>query len=134
MAAYKLVQLIARDFNAWYRLIHSDKVSDWEQICQDRIDKLVKEYMPSGSGIDMGTGFDWYASKPNKLVFNFSYHHMDEHGFYDGWTDHKCIVTPSLAWGFDIKITGRDRNQVKEHLHECFDSALHAEPAELQPY
>lgn len=43
---------------------------------------------------------------------------------YDGWTDHTVIVTPSLRSGFDIRITGRDRNQTKEYLYEVFDSAL----------
>jgi hypothetical protein len=79
--------------------------------------------MPSGSGIDCGTKFDW-GSKPNKLVFTFSYHHMDEAGLYSGWMEHTLIVKPSLQSGFDMRITGPNRNQIKEYLFDIYEYAL----------
>ena len=48
---------------------------------------------------------------------------MSETGFYDGWTEHKVIVTPSFA-GIDLRITGRNRNDIKDHIHDCFSSIL----------
>jgi hypothetical protein len=80
--------------------------------------------MPSGSGVDIGTKLDLGESTSDKLVFSASFHHMDEHGGYDGWTDHKIIVTPSLQFGFNLKITGRDRNQIKDYLSDIFHTAL----------
>jgi hypothetical protein len=47
---------------------------------------------------------------------------MDEHGCYDGWTHHKVIVKASLWAGIDIRVTGRDRNQIKEYIAEQFNS------------
>lgn len=88
---------------------------------------LVEQFMPSGSGIDSGTKIDWGQSTPEKLVFLTSYHHMNECGMYDGWTEHKVIVTPSLCSDYDLKITGRDRNSIKEYLAETFASALDTE-------
>ncbi len=85
---------------------------------------LAKNYLPSGSGIDCGTKLDLDASKPNRLVFTFSFHHMNECGMYDGWTEHSLIVTPSLLSGIDLRITGRDRNQVKEYLYETYQYDL----------
>lgn len=97
---------------------------DWEQLHRNRIEELVKNEMPSGSGIDCGTKLDLDASTPNKLVFTLSYHHMNADGYYDGWTEHKVIVTPSLAFGIDVRITGRDRNDIKEYLSETYHHAL----------
>ncbi|MDE1767243.1 MAG: hypothetical protein KGI27_13375 [Thaumarchaeota archaeon] len=97
--------------------------TDWWDKHSERLDSLVKEAMPSGSGFDNGTTLD-VSSAPEKLVFNTSFHHMDENGFYDGWTDHSVIVTPSLFHGLNIRVTGRDRNQIKEYIVDAFDSAL----------
>jgi len=52
---------------------------------------------------------------------------MDEHGYYDGWTEHKVIVTPHLTHEFDLKVTGRDKNGIKDYIVETFDNALDSE-------
>ena len=90
----------------------------------ERIEALVKEHMPSGSGIDSGTKLDLDESTSEKLVFTFGFHHMNDAGVYDGWTDHKAIVTASLQFGFSLRITGRDRNGIKDYLHETFGVSL----------
>lgn len=84
---------------------------------------LMLTKLPSGSGIDSGTLLD-ESSKPNRLVFTFGYHHMNDAGFYDGWTDHSAIVTPSLTSDFDLRITGRNRSDIKEYLQQTFDAIL----------
>lgn len=99
--------------------------TEWQSRHEATLETLAEE-MPSGSGIDCGTKFDVDESlkNPSRLVFTFSFHHMDENGGYDGWTDHKLIVSPSLLSGFDLKITGRDRSGIKEYLHHVFHTAL----------
>jgi hypothetical protein len=97
--------------------------SEWLHNHTTRIQQLIKRYMPSGSGIDCGTKINLDASNEHKLVFTFSFHHMHESGMYDEWTEHKLIVTPSFQ-GIDLRITGRDRNAVKEYLYETYDYAL----------
>jgi len=92
---------------------------EWRDRHTDDILKVVRNG-PSGSGWDCGTSFDKDRSSPNKLVFFGSYHHMNEMGSYDGWTEHQIIVTPYLFDGISLRITGRNRNYVKEHLHETF--------------
>lgn len=98
--------------------------TEWFDKHEETILSLVKDFMPSGSGIDSGTEIDLDRSKPDKLVFTFGYHHMNENGYYDGWTHHTLIVRPSLAHGIDITISGRDRNQIKDYLHETYRHAL----------
>jgi hypothetical protein len=97
---------------------------EWFEKHGDMAEKLAKDFMPSGSGIDSGTNIDLDESTAEKLVFYFGYHHMDENGMYSGWTEHKLIVTPSLQFGISLRITGRDRNHVKEYLYEVFQTDL----------
>ena len=100
---------------------------EWEEKHIKKIEQLVKENMPHGSGFDNGTFFNHEKSKENKLVFDTSYHHMNENGYYDGWTDHEVIVTPDLAFNFALRITGKNRNEIKEYMADCFIQALEIE-------
>lgn len=100
--------------------------SEWEGKHLDDLQTLI-DWLPSGSGVDTGTELDTDRSTPNKLVFTLSYHHMNDGGMYDGWTDHAVTVTPSLLFGFDLKVSGRDRNGVKDYLAELYQCALSAE-------
>lgn len=86
--------------------------------------KTLVDFLPSGSGIDNGVTLDRDASTPEKLVFTFGFHHMNDTGMYDGWTQHTLTVKPSLQFGIDIRISGRDRNQIKDYLYEIFQNAL----------
>lgn len=97
---------------------------EWQPKHEERICTLVKEYLPSGSGIDNGVEIDLGASTGEKLVFTFGFHHMNDGGYYDGWTDHTLTVKASLAHGIDLKISGRDRNAIKDYLYEVFHFAL----------
>ena len=96
--------------------------AEWLERHEETLKDLL-DLLPSGSGIDCGTKLDRDACKPGKLVFTLGYHHMHESGMYDGWTEHTLVVTPSFD-GIDIRITGRDRNQIKEYLHEVYHNVL----------
>lgn len=120
-----LYAVIARLAQSRLNCIDSANVA-WKHKHMDTAEALVKQHMPSGSGIDSGTQLDWSKSTGNRLTFTLGFHHMHEHGFYDGWTYHNCIVTPSLADAFTLRITGRDRNQVKDYLYDVYDQALRA--------
>jgi hypothetical protein len=98
--------------------------AEWLEKHHATLDCLVVDHMPRGSGIDSGCNLSIDKSNPEKLVFATSYHHMNDGGYYDGWTQHVVTVTPSLASGIDIRISGRDRNQIKEYLYGVFSDAL----------
>jgi len=74
---------------------------DWYKKHSDRIEEIMKS-APSGSGIDCGTTLVEEDCTDNKLVFQFSFHHMDQNGMYCGWSEHTLTVTPSLM--FDIEL------------------------------
>ena len=94
--------------------------------CLEEAYRLVREYMPSGSGFDAGTELVIDVCDDSTLVFKTAFHHMDEHGGYDGWTEHKVKVTAEFG-GFDIYVGGRDRNQIKDYIADTFYYALNQE-------
>lgn len=87
-------------------------------------EEFARQHMPSGSGIDCGTTLDVDKSRSDRLVFHFSFHHMNDVGMYCKWTEHSLIVTPSLVTGFDMHITGQDYRDVKDYLYEVYSAAL----------
>lgn len=121
---------LARTLDAYARCKVTGN-TEWEEKHLARAEEMVREHCPSGSGFDRGTTLDVERTmarmkvKPEgSIVLNTSFRHMDEHGSYDGWTEHGIIVTPSLAYGFGLRVTGRDRNEIKDYIAEVFHEAL----------
>lgn len=97
--------------------------ADWEQRHGERIAHLVRDYLPSGSGFDCGTKFDADKSTNRVLTFTTEFHHMNEGGYYDGWTSH--VVRAHAGFdGFDLTVSGPDRNGIKDYIAETFHVAL----------
>lgn len=59
-------------------------------------------------------------------LFTALFHLMNDVGYYDGWTEHTVTVTPSFG-GVNLRISGRNRNDIKESIHQAFDTALKTE-------
>jgi hypothetical protein len=105
---------------------------EWKIKHETEINRLCKEFMPHGSGFDSGTTLDLDASTEDKLVFCTSFHHMNEHGYYDGWTEHTVTVRASLTSAYSLKVGGRDRNEIKDFIGATFrDSLDTVEEAEI---
>jgi hypothetical protein len=119
----ELVQARANSYDAVWFERHTDRIA------------ALNGVMPSGAGFDNGTEIvlaDDLAkaagcSTGAKLVFQTAFHHMTADGVYDGWTEHTVTVTPSFIGGFDLKVSGRDRNQIKDYIADTFSHALGAE-------
>lgn len=120
-----VVQTIAGSLQAMKNCQKSGN-TEWMEKHEQAILDTVSNYLPSGSGIDTGTTLNLDRSTSDKLVFNFSYHHMNENGFYTHWTDHVLTVRPSFN-GLNLSISGRDSNGIKDILYETFDYALSKE-------
>lgn len=81
---------------------------------------------PSGSGIDCGTTLCEDKCTPTRLVLACSFHHMNDVGMYSGWTEHTITITPTFD-GIDVRIGGRDRNGIKEYLHDVYSAWARSE-------
>lgn len=115
----KIYQRIAHLLNAISNCQKSGNTV-WAERHTESITELIRDTAPHGGGLDMGVWLMWDESTDSKLVFGTSYHHMNDNGYYDGWTDHTIIVKPSLMSGFDLSISGRDRNDIKEYLGQVY--------------
>lgn len=98
--------------------------TEWFEKHAATINDLTADFLPSGSGWDCGTKIDLNSSTGERLIFFGSFHHMDDNGSYDGWTEHTITVRASLQHGLSIQLGGRNRNDIKEYLHEMFGLAL----------
>jgi len=117
-----LYRAIASRIDAYKRCIETHNTL-WEEKHLEGI-RHMESLLPSGAGIDNGTQIDVDASTGEKLVLITSFHHMNDVGYYDGWTEHIICVKPSLIHGITMTISGKDRNQIKDYLYEVYDVAL----------
>lgn len=122
----KLYQHFARKLSAIANCKAHGNKEDWIDRHTDAIAQL-SDLLPSGSGFDRGTTLLQPESNPERLVFSADFHHMDDGGYYCGWTEHTVIVTPSLAFGFTLKVTGRDKRNIKEYITDIFHHVLSGE-------
>lgn len=91
--------------------------TEWEDRHGERLDRILSRG-PGGSGFDAGFSLDHVSNV--KIVFSTSFHHMDGHGYYSGWTRHRVTVRACLRDGYSLSISGRNRNDVKEYMAETW--------------
>lgn len=101
--------------------IRSNNV-EWRAKAEARRSQIVRDFLPNGSGIDSGSKIETISDE--RIVISCSFHHMDENGYYDGWTDHKITIRSGFYLGFVITVSGRDRNEIKDYLAETYRAAL----------
>lgn len=118
-----VIQAIAAHAEAAERCKAGVGLPEWKDRHTRYVERLVAHFMPHGSGFDAGTKIDWQLSGSSRIVFTTSFHHMNEGGYYDGWSEHSVIVTPAFD-GFNVRVTGRDRNDIKSYIGDAFHDAL----------
>lgn len=116
-------QHLASALTAYRNCIDSGN-SEWECRHANWIKWLVDNKLPSGGGFDNGTSYDLDKWSPTSIVFATSWHHMDQNGYYSGWTHHNITITADLAGGFNIRVGGSNRNDIKDYIAEVFDLML----------
>jgi hypothetical protein len=97
----------------------------WAKAWKHILIEVIQEHLPSGSGFDNGCSLNFEESKTNKLVINCDYHHMDENGYYDGWSYNKIVITPDLRWEFNMKLVNmKGGKKLKDYDREYFIDTL----------
>ena len=117
-----VIQRIAETVDAFHTCEKNDN-EEWRERHFETLQELEREALPRGSGIDNGVRIDIQASTMDFVTLRTSFHHMNEHGYYVGWSEHTIVVTPAFR-GVNLRITGRNRNEIKDYLHEVFEHAL----------
>jgi len=121
MNDYKVYQKLASTLNALNNC-RKDKNDIWYDRHGEKIEYIIKNYLPHGSGIDGKTEIDYKKSNENKIVINSEYHCMDENGYYAGWVSFVIKITADLSFGYDLLITGNfgKYRHVKEYLYDLY--------------
>jgi hypothetical protein len=79
---------------------------------KERVGKIQQELLLSGSGNDAGSEVLVDLCSDRKIVIQSDFHHMDENGFYSGWTKGVFTITPSFH-GIEVKFVVRGRPDIK---------------------
>jgi len=118
-----IYQEIALSMDAYQRC--TKEQNSYADKHMERLHDIELNYLPRGSGFDSGCSIRFASDE--KIIIRTAFHHMDENGYYDGWTEHLVHVYPSLMFGFRLRITGKDRNGIKEYIADQFRWALNQE-------
>jgi len=110
------VQMLDAAFRAMETCRDRNGISKWVNHWEEQIHSIM-ETAPSGSGINNGTILLQDECRDQRLVFRLGYHHMDDGGYYVGWSWHNVVVKPEFN-GLNIRVTGKNVRDIKEHLHE----------------
>ena len=122
MSRTKTLAALIAETAVWAERAQNNEHAQWGDIAHDRLAQLVR-LLPSGSGIDSGT--ELVSADRTKIVLTAGYHHMNDGGYYDGWTEHRITIRPRFD-GLEVTISGRNRNDIKEYLHQTYHHALSA--------
>lgn len=102
-----------------------EQYGEWIQKHKDALRDLLSS-SPSGSGFDEGARLSGNSTE-EKLIFETSFHHMNDVGYYTGWTSHLVTLTPSFVYGFNLKVSGRNHREIKDYIGEVFHNWLSEE-------
>ena len=96
------------------------KPSSWkEQAHQPHHDPRALVPPERRAGFDTGTLIDFDKSTAEEVNVSITqFHHADDGG-YTGWTSATVTVRSSLVFGFRITVSGRNKNDIKDYIHEC---------------
>jgi len=107
-------------------------LSEREEL-QSEIKWVLNGMLPHGSGIDA----DWiisFKNKSNKIYISNSYHHMNEDGYYDGWSDFTVIINLLGNEYFKLVFNGTEsqrlakkydiRDYLESYLSECLEDYM----------
>lgn len=106
------------------QLARAAHFTDKDDLCADDIlgalCAYVRKHAPSGSGFDTGTTLVIERCNASRLVFGTEFHHMNECGYYSGWSKHTVTCRATFSGSPTWSISGRDRDGIKDHIADTF--------------
>ena len=114
----KLYQKIARVAS------QKNSLKKWEEF------KSLQKLLPNGNLIRReGGSMILLKSTETKIVIDTAYWHYET----SRWTEHQVVITPSFEGEINIRITGKNEDNIKEYLQDIFREALMQEYAVFKP-
>ena len=101
---------------------------------KEKVLALCEKFLPYGSGFDAGVSIG--QSKEDRIMMLFAYHHLNDGGYYSGWTYHTAIITPTFgSYKLVIKTsrcTGSLRKRVNASIDYFYDTIRAALDQEVE--
>lgn len=116
----------------------------WIEKWEAELEQL-ENMLPHGSGLDGVVEIDRSATSSDKITIVFDYHHMDEFGGYQGWSEWRLVVSADLlGLTYDLECvedceyrtsdgdeewtyTASEDDSLMDYFVETFDIALQRE-------
>lgn len=83
---------------------------------------MLQKLLPIGNGIEKECVI-LLKSTEKRIVIDTTYRHQIN-PLEIRWTDHQIVITPSFEGEINIRVTGKNVDNIKEYLHEVFREAL----------
>lgn len=80
---------------------------------------LLVELLPIGNAIETECDLLLNSTKKRIVIFTAYWHPIMKE-----WINHQVIITPSFEGEIDIRVTGKNVNNIKQYLHDVFREAL----------
>lgn len=82
----------------------------------------IEDSLPGGSGFDLGTTIERVTDQ--NIVFWTAVHRMEPKGVYDGWTEHRVVVSPATGLVIHIDMSIANLNHVRDRIEKVFNEAM----------
>ena len=79
----------------------------------------LQKLLPIGNGIEAKSVI-LIKSTEKRIVIDTAYWHE----LRQEWTDHQIVITPSFEGEINIRVTGKNVDNIKSYLHDVFYEAL----------
>lgn len=89
---------------------------------------LLEKLLPIGNGVETGCVI-LLKSTEKRIEVDTAYWHPNYSYETSRWTEHQVVITPSFEGEINIRITGKNENNVKDYLYDIFHEALMKEYA-----
>lgn len=125
METNHVYQVLARKL----RLLNQKGGYKYEDQIEEHIETIILFHFPSGSGFDAGCTLNYDKSNEDRIEIKIPYHTMEENGYYDGWVYPELIITPSLGYGFNLRINwkgynGKYKFPLSDYFYDLFSTIL----------
>ena len=125
-----------------WEILHALMKSEFDLNTREKIDKILSDYMPSGSGFDT----DWKVCVENGTPVIFSAYHVMHNGFYVGWLPFQFTIKEEINYDrFDIdptysqgildnieEDTGNDQSFYTDYIEDMIVDALRVDYKEKE--
>lgn len=99
----------------------NSKNHEFLNIAEQRLSRLTKDFIESGPIESVYCSID--DSSLEKIVFHVTFHHMNDLGYYCGYTEHKVTIRQTFI-GLCVTVSGQNKRDCKIYIADVFDNAL----------